>query len=39
VYFVVATALQLFAAQEPPADWVDADTGHRVIRLGLRLAF
>src|SRR5258708_8646584 len=26
-------ALQVFAAQEPPVDWVDADTGHRVIRL------
>lgn len=27
------STLRTFAAEEPPSDWVDADTGHRVIRL------
>src|SRR5262252_624627 len=26
-------ASTVFAAQEPPTDWIDPDTGHRVIRL------
>ncbi len=25
--------LPIFAAEEPPSDWIDPDTGHRVIRL------
>ena len=28
-----ATALSLRAAEEPPLEWIDADTGHRVVRL------
>ncbi len=28
-----ALARPMLAAEEPPAEWVDADTGHRVIRL------
>lgn len=29
----VGAALALRAAEEPPREWIDADTGHRVVRL------
>src|SRR5207249_4679100 len=29
----ILTSLRLFAADEPPTEWVDPSTGHRVIRL------
>lgn len=33
IALALAISLPLFAATELPAEWVDADTGHRVIRL------
>jgi oligogalacturonide lyase len=33
VAFFAATTFRSFAANEPPADWIDPDTGHRIIRL------
>ena len=29
----IATSLALRAAEEPPREWIDADTGHRIVRL------
>ena len=25
--------LRIFAADQPPTDWIDPDTGHRIVRL------
>lgn len=30
---LACASLRLFAADEPPTEWIDPDTGHRVIRL------
>src|ERR1051325_2631681 len=31
--FLATLAIRFLPAQEPPAEWIDPDTGHRVIRL------
>lgn len=33
VFAVAAIALHAFAADEPPLEWIDPDTGHRIVRL------
>lgn len=33
ILMVVLSSFMAVAAQEPPGDWIDPDTGHRVIRL------
>lgn len=33
---ITAIALRTFAADQTPADWIDQDTGHRIIRISTR---
>jgi oligogalacturonide lyase len=34
-YVVILTSAAVFAADEIPTDWIDPDTGHRIIRLSV----
>src|SRR6266540_2955439 len=33
VFLLIALFVSIVRAQEPPREWIDPDTGHRVIRL------
>jgi oligogalacturonide lyase len=33
LFVAIQSGFAVLAAEEPPAEWIDADTGHRVIRL------